>query len=523
MSKAGRFALRLLLAGTLAGGAYLGWVSLAGSPAPVDLLPAGAAFVVEVHGAEELAERVAGTRLAAAFAKSATRDWLESTEAVRSFDALLADIRRVTGLSPGRSSAFDLIGNAAAVGWYPANPGSAEPGPWIAGGRLSLRAWATAAALRAGRKLGLGATIVDREVVAGGVVHAIRADAGQPLHLFLAGRVLVASPDRSLVLRAVRGGGDASLSVTGEPGWRSIRGVLPEGGDLFVWVRSRGLLPGASVAGTTVDTGVGAVLRAGKTVEIDGAAEPARSPTEAAPVPLPGLSLLRSSPLLFFASRDPVPSAVADLLQTRLRAVARQQPAPASPGAGIRPARGFALAITDSAGGSGLFPAPRGLLVIGMGSAEEAARSLPLLFPRGSRTAAAGGTRAFATRESFPLAGEFELWGAAVGPRLVFATDTTLIDAAAADTGEGKAVDPPVPEPGWQVRAVAAISMEKALPLLQRWAAPLSGLMAARWPTAPDVSRDIDLLAALGTVRVAAGSDGRRDRVAITLRLRDLP
>ena len=37
MSKAGRFALRLLLAGTLAGGAYLGWVSLAGSPAPVVL------------------------------------------------------------------------------------------------------------------------------------------------------------------------------------------------------------------------------------------------------------------------------------------------------------------------------------------------------------------------------------------------------------------------------------------------------------------------------------------------------
>jgi hypothetical protein len=235
------------------------------------------------------------------------------------------------------------------------------------------------------------------------------------------------------------------------------------------------------------------------------------------------MSLLRRSPLFFFASRDPVPSSVADLLQARRRAAALRQTSPASPGGEIRTGSGYAVAITDSAGGSGLFPAPRGLVMVGMGSAGEAARSLPLLFPRGARTAAAGGTQALATRESFPLAGEFELWGAALGPRLVFATDTALIDAAAADAADGSTNDPPVPEPGWQVRAIGALSMDKALPLLRRWAAPLSGLITARWPAAPDVSRDIDLLAALGTVRVAAGSDGRRDRAAITLHLRDLP
>jgi hypothetical protein len=94
----------------------------------------------------------------------------------------------------------------------------------------------------------------------------------------------------------------------------------------------------------------------------------------------------------------------------------------------------------------------------------------------------------------------------------------------AADAGSGALGDPIVPEPPeWDVRAVAAISMDKILPLLQRWSAPLSGLIAARWPDAPEITRDLGLLAATGTVRVVAGSDDRRDRAAITLNLRDLP
>ena len=64
--------------------------------------------------------------------------------------------------------------------------------------------------------------------------------------------------------------------------------------------------------------------------------------------------------------------------------------------------------------------------------------------------------------------------------------------------------------------------MEKFLPLLRRWSAPLSGLVAANWPEAPDIARDLGLLAAVGTVRVAAGSDDRFDRAAITLTVHDL-
>jgi hypothetical protein len=74
--------------------------------------------------------------------------------------------------------------------------------------------------------------------------------------------------------------------------------------------------------------------------------------------------------MFFFASRDPVPSSVADQLHARRRAAALRQTSPPSPGGEIRTGSGYALAITDSAGGSGLFPAPRGLLIIGMGSAE---------------------------------------------------------------------------------------------------------------------------------------------------------
>jgi hypothetical protein len=163
---------------------------------------------------------------------------------------------------------------------------------------------------------------------------------------------------------------------------------------------------------------------------------------------------------------------------------------------------------------------PRGLAVIGTASAAEAANALPLLFPAGARTGTGGGTRALATRESFPLAGEFELWGAAIGPQLVFATDTALIDAATAGSVTGATGNPG--DPPWSVGTFASISVEKTLPLLRRWGAPLSGFVAANWPEAPDITRDLGLLAAVDTVRMAAGSDGRFDRAAITIAVHDL-
>jgi hypothetical protein len=218
-------------------------------------------------------------------------------------------------------------------------------------------------------------------------------------------------------------------------------------------------------------------------------------------------------------SRDPVPDAVADLLQSRLRAVAKRSAGRSAPTA-LQPGNGYAVVITDGTGGTGLFPAPRGVVVVGMVSPAEAARALPLLFPPGARTATGGGTRALGTRESFPLAGEFELWGAAIGPQLVFATETSLIDAAVADPG---AVTTPGPaDPSWAVGAVATISMEKLLPLLRRWGAPLSGLVEASWPKGPDVVRDLGLLAAVGTVQVASGADARFDRAAITITVHDV-
>ena len=89
--------------------------------------------------------------------------------------------------------------------------------------------------------------------------------------------------------------------------------------------------------------------------------------------------------------------------------------------------------------------------------------------------------------------------------------------------GAANSHDVGIAEPGWRVDTIAAISIEKALPLLRSWSAPLSGLVAARWPEAPEITRDLELLAAVRTVRAVFGSDGRRDRASITVNLRDLP
>jgi hypothetical protein len=188
--------------------------------------------------------------------------------------------------------------------------------------------------------------------------------------------------------------------------------------------------------------------------------------------------------------------------------VARRSTGTSSPVTLLQPGSGYAVVITDSAAGPGFFPAPRGLAVIGMASAAKAAAALSLLFPPGARTGTGGGTRALATLESFPLAGEYELWGAAIGPQLVFATDVALIDAAVADAGTGTTRNPG--DPSWAVSTVASISMEKALPLL-RWGAPLSGLSPRTAGGAGHRARSRP--ARYGRdVRVAAGFDDRFDR-----------
>lgn len=531
MSRTRRFLYRGLLAGALGGAAYLVWLSSVGSPSPAGVLPSGAAVVVEMRGAEALAGRLSGTRFAAAFAQSATRQVLERTALVAGFDAALAEIERFSGFSPGRASAFDLIGAEAAAGWYPPPDGSSVAAPWVGAGRLSLRAWAVAAALRLGVRFGAGSAGVGREEVAGRELYTIPASGGEALHVFLAGRVLVAGSDRSLIARAANAAGKAGAGAIREPAFQAIRQALPAPFDLFVWLRDREtvppflpalLTPGAARAG---GGGAGLVVRCGKTIEIDAAAlddspNTAAGAADDATTPIPAIALLGRDPLFFLAIRKPAPALLTEALQSRRSAVARLTGGVSPPSAAVRTGAGYAVVVTDSAGGTGLFPKPRGLVTIGMASAPEAARALPLLFPPHARSATGGGALALSSRESFPLAGQFELWGAAIGPRLVFATDTSLLDAAAA---EPEMTLPPDPAGrSWQVDAIAALSMDKALPLVRRWSAPLSGLVAASHPLAPDVARDLGLLDAVGAVRVAAGSDGRFARAAVTLGVRDL-
>lgn len=526
MSRAGRFVARALLSGAVAGGAYFGLVSAFGTPAAIDLLPAGADVVLELRGAQALERRLAGTRFSAAFARSETRAWLERTETVAAFDALRLEIGRVTGFTPDRRAAFHVVGGEVAAGWYPTVRGDVDPVPWVAGGRLSARAWAVASALRVARRFGVGAETVDSERVAGRTLYTFPGDAGQSLHLFFAGRVVVAGSDRALVLGAASAAADAAGGVSRTPSLSTVRDTLPADGELFAWVRNPDWLPAFGSAGRAQAAPVGARVRAGKAVEIDVAAvspaDRAEVGAAAADGPMPGVALLGREPLLFFSSREPPPPALLALLRDRQHAVSLRRGTSSPPARVLQPAPGYALSLTGADGGSGLFPAPQGLLIFGMADAAAAGRALPLLFPPGARTARLGSTLALATRESFPLAGEFELWGATDGPRLVFATDASLIAAVTEGTGPVTA-DDRRREPDWRVSSLASVSMTKALPLLRRWSAPLSGLIGARWPEAPQAAADIDLLAAVRTVRLVAGSDGRFERAAITLDVGDLP
>ena len=230
---------------------------------------------MEVRDTEALARRLSGTRFAAAFARSAAREWLERTDAVVAFDAVLSEVERISGVSPGRGSAFDLIGAEAAVGWYPP---AGEGGARRALGRR-----------RAPERARLGGG--DRDAVqpdgrAGGGERRARGDrrtacctpfpraAAQSLHLFLAGRVLVGGTDRSLVVKAARAAGEASGGVAREPALQAIRAALPARGELFAWLRDRGSIPGVWPARDAGRGSAGVRLFAGTTVEIDLVSEP---------------------------------------------------------------------------------------------------------------------------------------------------------------------------------------------------------------------------------------------------------
>lgn len=520
MAGARGFAFRILLAAAVALGGWAAWVSTFGTPAPAEALPAGAAALFEVRDAASVVDRLSGTKFAAAFAKSATAAWLERTEAVRAYDALLADVGAVARVRLGRSNALHLVGRDAAVAWYPAAPGGlSADAPWVAAGRLSLTAWATAGALRVADRFAARVGIA-RSDVAGRALYSLPVGAGESLHLFLAGRLLVAGTDRGLVegaARASRGG----ASLAREPGVRSLRDALPARGEVFAWTRDRALAGGIAAPSRTGDWGVAVGVRVGSPLEIDLVAEPAVAAAggAGAGASLPALGVLKGGPLLFLSSRLDAPPAFGDLLRERQRLAAARSGAAAGPP--LVPKDGFAFALTGAAPGAGLIPAPRGLLAIGMGSDAAARAALPQLFPRGARSSTVGGLTALASRESIPLAGDFELLGAAVGPLLVFATEPALLSAVAGASAPAGAAE--APDKAWRVDTVAEFSVEQTLPLLGRWATPLSGLVSARWPDAPDISRDLALLGAVRTVRATVGTDGRRDRALVAVHVRDLP
>jgi hypothetical protein len=208
-----------------------------------------------------------------------------------------------------------------------------------------------------------------------------------------------------------------------------------------------------------------------------------------------------------------------DLIEDRAAAVARR----GGPAAQAKPAlgRGFALAVTAVADG-GLFPRPDGVLAIGMRDADAARQALQLLFPPGVRSATGRWGTALATRESLPLAGDFELWGAALEDRLVLATRLPLIEGlAAAPPGRDDEAAPAAD--GRALDSVTTLNVTKLLPALRRYAPPLAGLVRARFRGAPDVSRDLELLAAARSIAVTTATSPAGILSRVTLDVGDLP
>jgi hypothetical protein len=523
--------VRVLLAAGLLTAAAAGWVSWLGRLPARDLLPAGAVVALEARDAAGLLGRVAGTRFAAAFAASATRAWLERTEAVRGVDEVVRSVDAALAGAPGfarvtlrRRHLLDLVGTEAAAAWYPAPAGPDGARPWIAVCRLSWRAYAVATVLRAADRF-LPAAGVDHEEAAGHRI-AVFPGAGAP-SVFLRGRLLVAASDRGLARQAALCASGAGAPLTREPAWTGVRHDLPERAELTLWARALELPAVAAFAGASpaAPRPACAVLRAGRETEIHFSA--GTSPGASAPRTagsggaFPGLPILARQPLLFYAARGPLPEAAAGLLEARRDLVAARggRPRPPRGSAALGLGAGFALAVTESET-TQLLPVPRGIAVVAMKDAAAARAALPELFPSGARTARAGRFDAVATRESIPLAGEYDLWGAAVGGDLVFATGTDLIAALAA---EGAGGAPALPEPGWAADAVAVVSVEKALPLLRRYAPVLAAMLSARYRGVPDLGHDLQLLGAVRTVTAVAGAAEGGSRMLLTLQLRDLP
>lgn len=487
-----------------------------------DLLPAGAALALEVRGAGELFERIEGTRFAVTFFSGPTWAWLEQTEAVRALDGLRAGVGAAIGFTPRRRHILDLVGSDAAIAWYPPSggaPGALEGARWVAAGRLSLRAWALSAAARLGARLGLAGGIA-RETV-GATTVATVGTGTDAVHVFAAGRLFAASSDRSLAHAAARLAGGDGTALTGAEDWKRVFAALPADGALRVWTRGD-LLPGWAAGEVREPVrAAGAVVSAHEPATIDifvDAPDPSRLQRSGSDTP-PGLALAAPAPLFFHAAAGSPPLPLVDLIEQRAAAVARRggQPAPPLPPRG----RGFALAVTGAAEG-GLFPRPQGILAVGMRDPGAARQALRLLFPPGARSAAGRWGEALSTRESFPLAGEFELWGTAAGDRLVLATDRALLEAldsgAAPGDGPGDAADP-----GFRpLDSVTTLDLARLLPALRRYAAPLSGLLSARYGL-PDVSRDFDLLAAVRSVAVITGASPAGFVSRTTLELGDLP
>ena len=125
-----------------------------------DLLPDGAALALELRGAGGIFERIEETRFAAAFAAGPTCGLARAQRGrARARRAARGDRRARPGSRRGGATSSTSSGSDAAVAWYPPPagvPGTLAGAPWVAAGRLSLRAWALASAARLAARLGLG-------------------------------------------------------------------------------------------------------------------------------------------------------------------------------------------------------------------------------------------------------------------------------------------------------------------------------------------------------------------------------
>lgn len=514
------FALLLLAA---AGYGTLAWISRG----PVrDLIPGGAVLVAELRDAADTYRRLEDSAFARRFAGSSTWAWLERTDFVKTLDGLIAEAKKVSGLPIQRRHLLDLCGREAVVAFYPIS-GAEGPLPhWVAGCRLSLRAWGIATVLSLADRLGVGHAPVRRESVAGKEIFCFAsASPGTQYHAFTVGRLLVVGIDRELVVQAARCAAGDGTPVTRDPAWAAVRSQLPPGG-LFLWAGAAAV-PAALIPPAKAGLrSAGLVVLPGRETEIrlftaPGEDRPAALSNATAVASLPGIAMLARDPLFLYSRRGASPPLVGEWLENRAQAVARRDGA--AVGAFPPLGEGFGLVLTEGAG-NGPLPQPRGLVIVGMPDPAAAATALRLLYPRGSRSGDVGGLEVISTRESLPLLEPFELWGAAAENQLVFATDSGLMVGLRPGSG-GERAAATMPDPaaalgdGWRVEAVAAVSMEKALPLLRRYALPLSGLLRARSENVPDLPRDLELLGAIRAVTVYTGSrpEGSLTRVRITI------